>query len=120
LKHDSIARAFHFAPTLPIFVPMQPTHPSSYMLSCPIKAATGIDCPGCGFQRAFADLLHADLQGAWHHYPPLFPFLLTMALLIVALTTSNTWRLRLLIGSFIFTLLTVAINYTVKMLVTYA
>ena len=88
----------------------------SYMLACPIKSMTGLECPGCGFQRGFADLVQGDVAGAWHHYPPLFPFLLTMILLLVALRTQHRWRLRILIGSFIFTLLSVSINYAFKML----
>jgi hypothetical protein len=29
--------------------------------SCPIRAATGIPCPGCGITRATMQLLHGDL-----------------------------------------------------------
>jgi hypothetical protein len=32
---------------------------------CPLHAATGLYCPGCGSTRAIHDLLHVDLAGAF-------------------------------------------------------
>jgi hypothetical protein len=34
---------------------------------CLLKAATGIDCPGCGGTRALYSLLHGDVAGALDH-----------------------------------------------------
>jgi Protein of unknown function (DUF2752) len=34
---------------------------------CLLKAATGIDCPGCGGTRALYSLLHGDVAGAADH-----------------------------------------------------
>jgi hypothetical protein len=33
-------------------------------LPCPVKALTGLDCPGCGGLRMTHALLHGDLRGA--------------------------------------------------------
>jgi hypothetical protein len=33
---------------------------------CPLKAATGWDCPFCGGLRSVNDLGHGDLGAAWH------------------------------------------------------
>ena len=40
--------------------------PSQYLLvpKCPVKMLTGLDCPGCGFQRALHALLHGQLREA--------------------------------------------------------
>jgi uncharacterized BrkB/YihY/UPF0761 family membrane protein len=84
------------------------------MLHCPIKAMTGVDCPGCGFQRAASDLLRGDAGGAWAHYPPIFPFLLTLLLLVVALRTQWRWRIRALLGAFFSTLAFIAVHYLLK------
>lgn len=86
------------------------------MLACPTKALTGIDCPGCGFQRAFVDLLRGDLAGSWEHYPPLFPFLLTMLLLLFFLLSRYRYRLHLVVGSFFATVAFIVANYVVKIL----
>lgn len=36
---------------------------------CPFKLITGLDCPGCGSQRALHALLHADIASAWGANP---------------------------------------------------
>lgn len=36
---------------------------------CPFKLLTGLDCPGCGSQRAIHALLTGDLAAAWHAHP---------------------------------------------------
>jgi hypothetical protein len=33
-------------------------------IPCPFHAATGLDCPGCGLQRAVWSLLHGDVHAA--------------------------------------------------------
>lgn len=35
-----------------------------YFPKCPVKLLTGLQCPGCGIQRAIHELLHGDLIGA--------------------------------------------------------
>lgn len=85
-----------------------------HMLSCPAKALTGFDCPGCGFQRALADLLRGDFAGAWAHYPALFPFLLTLVLLAIAIWSRFKWRIPALMGAFFSTLAFIAVHYILK------
>lgn len=38
--------------------------PNNFLLFCPLYSATGIECPGCGSQRAFHQLLHGNISGA--------------------------------------------------------
>jgi hypothetical protein len=47
--------------------------------ACPIKAITGLLCPGCGGLRATWHLLHGDLGGAWADNPALFVLLPALA-----------------------------------------
>jgi hypothetical protein len=51
---------------------------------CPMKAATGVPCPGCGLTRAIAALLRGDLLASLraHAYAPL----IVLALLLTGLT----------------------------------
>lgn len=37
------------------------------MPRCVFRAATGYDCPGCGFQRALHALLHGRVADAWDY-----------------------------------------------------
>lgn len=48
---------------------------------CPFKAATGLDCPGCGMTRAAYSLMHLDVVGAANHnliFVLALPFVLWM------------------------------------------
>lgn len=39
---------------------------------CPIKTVTGLDCPGCGSQRALHYFLHGDIKTSFTQNPLLF------------------------------------------------
>lgn len=39
---------------------------------CPIKTVTGLDCPGCGSQRALHYLLQGDIKKSFAQNPLLF------------------------------------------------
>lgn len=38
-------------------------------ITCPIKALTGISCPGCGMTRAYLSLLKLDFSKAYYYHP---------------------------------------------------
>lgn len=40
---------------------------SSFLPKCPFKLITGLNCPGCGFQRAVHSLLHGNVIQAFHY-----------------------------------------------------
>ncbi|WP_354355578.1 DUF2752 domain-containing protein [Pedobacter sp. UYP30] len=48
----------------------------SHLLSCPFKALTGIDCPGCGFQRSVIALCEGHFLESWFLYPATLPLIL--------------------------------------------
>jgi hypothetical protein len=45
----------------------------NHEMTCFFKSLAGIDCPGCGTQRAFIFLLKGDLMQSFQTYPPLLP-----------------------------------------------
>ncbi|HVW14816.1 MAG TPA: DUF2752 domain-containing protein [Mucilaginibacter sp.] len=47
-----------------------------HLLICPFKYLTGIDCPGCGFQRSVLALVQGDMHQSFALYPPAIPLLL--------------------------------------------
>jgi hypothetical protein len=56
-----------------------------HLIPCPFKKLTGIDCPGCGFQRSVIALLKGDLAGSIHLYPATIPILFTTLFVFVAI-----------------------------------
>lgn len=46
---------------------------------CPIRAVTGLQCPGCGGLRATWHLLHGDPGSAWADNPAVFVMLPALA-----------------------------------------
>jgi hypothetical protein len=88
----------------------------NHLIPCPFKYLTGIDCPGCGFQRSLMALFQGDIQKSFALYPPAIPLLLFFAYGIVdAFFKWDTSRsavkktLFIIIGSIILA------NYGIKM-----
>ncbi len=46
------------------------------MFPCISKTLFGIECLGCGFQRAFVLLFQADFEGAFRMYPAIYSSLI--------------------------------------------
>ncbi|HTA26927.1 MAG TPA: DUF2752 domain-containing protein [Bacteroidia bacterium] len=53
-----------------------------HLLPCAFKTLFGIDCPICGFQRAFLLLLQGKFTDSFKVYPPLIPCLLFLAIVL--------------------------------------
>ena len=62
------------------FNPAVKTNP---FLACPLNAATGLYCPGCGNTRALHALVHLDWLGMLN-YNPLFPFVFAVLTWLLA------------------------------------
>ena len=46
-----------------------------HLLACPFKGHTGLDCPGCGFQRSIMELCKGELSNSFHLYPASMPII---------------------------------------------
>lgn len=67
---------------------------SDFMPRCTFKVLTGLDCPGCGSQRAFHALLHGRIADAFRFNPAIF-FLIPLGALYAAVEWTDRWpRLR--------------------------
>jgi hypothetical protein len=51
----------------------------AHLIPCPFKYVTGIDCPGCGFQRSVIALVKGDMHQSFLLYPATIPLLLFFA-----------------------------------------
>jgi len=62
----------------------------NHMLPCFYKQTFGLDCPGCGMQRAIIALFKGDFTQSFEHYPPL----LTLIILFVFSTVHILFDLK--------------------------
>lgn len=56
-----------------------------FMFPCLNKQLFGLDCPGCGAQRALFMVLQGDFTAAFKMYPAIYSLLLLLFFLIVNL-----------------------------------
>ena len=57
-----------------------------YMLPCMFKQTLGIDCMGCGIQRAIVLILKGEFENAFYMFPAIYTtilFFLSVGLLLV-------------------------------------
>jgi hypothetical protein len=83
-------------------------------MPCQWKSLTGIECFGCGMQRAFIELLKGNLIESIKAYPPLIPMMVSviLAILLIKYQTKNT--LLYFKISIIFTTSLMLINFILK------
>ena len=58
--------------------------PEYYMIPCFNKTFLGMECMGCGGQRAFWALIHGDFVAAFKFYPAIYPLIIFGVFLILS------------------------------------
>ncbi len=69
------------------------------MIPCPSKTFFGLECLGCGIQRAIILLFEGDFEAAFYMYPALFPlvlFLVTVAISFIHTSKKYTLWIKIL------------------------
>jgi hypothetical protein len=85
-----------------------------HLLACPIKSNFGLDCPGCGSQRAFISLLKGNLMESLNYHAALIPSVVTIAILILQLIKKYDNGGKLVMWCFIVTSGITFIQYITK------
>ncbi|MEM1338113.1 MAG: DUF2752 domain-containing protein [Bacteroidota bacterium] len=87
-----------------------------YMLPCASKKLLGMECPGCGFQRAILLLFEGEFVAAFQMYPAIYT-LIPLALLLVISKLSNAKIIGSLIIAFsISSVGLILINFFIKLI----
>lgn len=86
-----------------------------HQLPCLYKQNFGIDCFGCGMQRAFIALLKGNWVESFLQYPPLIPMILMLILLPLHLIFKFKHGAAWLKYLFIFNISVVLINFMIKL-----
>ncbi len=87
----------------------------NHLLPCAYKAVLGIDCPVCGFQRAFLCLLQGKFGESFKMYPPLIPCLLFIVIAGIYFMKRTTVKPALIKVSSYSILSIIFVNYFIKM-----
>lgn len=85
------------------------------MLPCFYKQITGIDCPGCGMQRSFIELLKGNVVASLKLYPALPLVFITLGLTSLHLMFKLKNGAEAIKYSFIITTAVVVINYIIHL-----
>lgn len=86
-----------------------------YMLPCLNKQLFGVDCLGCGIQRATALLFQGEFVAAFKMYPAIYTLILLVLFLIFNLFIKFKFDRIIKIALIIINVLIVVIGYMVKM-----
>jgi hypothetical protein len=87
----------------------------NHLLACPFKKLTGIDCPGCGFQRSAIALLQGNLKQSLYYYPATIPLLVAVLFTFIEMRFQFDRKQHLKTSLYIFTAFIVAGSYILKM-----
>jgi hypothetical protein len=85
------------------------------MLPCLNKQLFGIDCVGCGFQRALIYLVKGDFIAAFNIYPAIYTLLLFALFLLLNLKIKFKNSRKIIITFAIINVLIILISYFIKM-----
>ena len=85
-----------------------------HMLPCMNKQLFGVECPGCGTQRAIAFLLEGEFWEAFKMFPAIYTLGLFFILLALHLLDKKRNYARLVIASAILNGAVILIAYFIK------
>ncbi|MGA8853563.1 MAG: DUF2752 domain-containing protein [Christiangramia sp.] len=85
------------------------------MLPCLNKTLFGVDCTGCGTQRALVFLFHGEFLKAFDMYPAIYSLAVLFIFLIFNLffKFKNDYNIKM--GLIIFNAVIIGISYIIKM-----
>lgn len=85
------------------------------MLPCPIHKFMGIECPGCGMQRAIIELLKGNLFESFIAYPALITLIIMFLFLILHLKYDFKKGAIILKYFFIINSIIISLSYLLKL-----
>lgn len=87
-----------------------------HLFTCSIKEHFGIDCPGCGSQRALIALLKGNVLDSLHYHVALIPFIITIFALILQLILKKENGAKWVMWLFIVTTALTFIQFFIRQL----
>lgn len=88
---------------------------SENLITCPFKACTGMDCPGCGLQRSVIKLLEGDISGSLEMHPAGILYIAVIIFTALHLKFQFKNGSTIITWTFIITVTITLINYIYKL-----
>ncbi|MBA6155190.1 DUF2752 domain-containing protein [Tenacibaculum sp. S7007] len=85
------------------------------MLPCLNKKLFGVDCLGCGMQRALNLLIHREFIAAFKMYPAIYTLLLLALIIIINFFYKIKFAQKIISILAIINVLIIVISYVIKM-----
>lgn len=86
------------------------------MPQCLYHKYLGIECPGCGMQRAFLLLLKGEVWESIKMYPALIPIIVMVIYLLLHLFLKFNKGHKVLLFLFVLNSVIIVLNYIIKLL----
>lgn len=86
----------------------------NHLIPCFFKSNFGVECPGCGIQRAFIALLRGHIRESIHYHPALIPILITLVVLLLQLKFKHPQGGIFVMWLFIITAVITGLNFFLK------
>lgn len=86
-----------------------------YMIPCVNKKIFGIECLGCGAQRATALFFSGDFKGAFFMYPAFYTILLLLLVVLFSMFHKFRYSKQIKMGLIFLNVIIIVISYFIKM-----
>ncbi|MCW8980439.1 MULTISPECIES: DUF2752 domain-containing protein [Altibacter] len=86
-----------------------------YMLECTNKSLFGVECLGCGIQRATALLFRGEFIAAFKMYPAIYTLLILALVVILNLFIKFRFAFQIKVGLLLLNVIIIIISYVIKM-----
>ena len=88
---------------------------SEYMLPCVNKKIFGVECLGCGMQRAMALVFYGQFEAAFKIYPAIYTIFLLLAVVGLNFFIKFKYDFQLKIGLIVLNAVIIVVSYFMKM-----
>lgn len=88
--------------------------PEDYMLPCLNKTLFGVECLGCGIQRATLLVFQGEFLAAFKIYPAIYTLFILALFLIFNLFKKFKYDTKLRMGLIILNVVIIVVNYIIK------
>lgn len=86
-----------------------------YMLPCLNKKLFGVDCLGCGMQRAFNLLIHGEFVAAFKMYPAIYTLIILFGYILINIKFKFQNAQKIISILAVLNVLIIVISYILKM-----